>query len=106
MYVDTGNGFKYLVSQEDFLDVIRERTSYEFMLVIEDEFNAVNREIEAMKEGDFNYIEMENEELRNIINDANSELQIYLSELEKGKRVNRQTLINLLKRVIKNLDNR
>lgn len=106
MYVDTGNGYQYLISLDDFLNVIRERTSYEFMLVIEDELNAVSREVEAMKSGDFNYIEMENEELRNLIDDTNSELQHYLVELEGGKRINRQTLINMLTRLTKNLSDR
>lgn len=106
MYVDTGNGYEFLTSQKDYLNVIRRRISYEFMTLIENEFDAVNHEIEAMKKGDFNYIEMENEELRTLIDDTNSELQHYLVELEKGKRINRQTLINLLNRITQNLSDR
>lgn len=57
-------------------------------------------------ESDLPYIEAENEELINLIDDVNSTLQHLIVPIERGQRINRDKVIKTINEVIKQLTNR
>lgn len=109
MLYDIGGEYKYLTDERDFLQVIEDKTSYEFADEIARRLHEAEYFTDYLRkdaDSDFKYLEAENENLRNLIDDVNSELQCYLVPIEQGKRINRQGVINLLNRVIKMLNGR
>ena len=109
MLVDIGGEYKYLEDNKDYLQVIEDKISWEFADEIARRLDEVRILAECLREdadSDFKYLEAENENLRNLIDDVNSELQHYLVPIEQGKRINRQEMIKLLNRVIKMLNGR
>lgn len=106
MLIETSkNCYENLITDKDFLEVISKKISYEFAEELARRLELVQEELEFLRnDTDFAFIEQENEELRNLIDDVNSDLQCYLDPIEKGKRVNRETLIKTLNRIIKKLD--
>lgn len=108
MLVDIGNS-KYidLNSNEDYLRIIEEKISYEFADELRHRLNGVQEYIEELKENsDIPYIEQENEDLRNLIDDVNSMMQSYIYPIEKGERLYREKTIKFFNEVIKYLDNK
>lgn len=109
MLIDIGNGFANLVEDRDFVDIMDKQISPEFARIVGDKLDYL-RYIEAFEEekydGDYRCLEAENEELRNVIDDVNSELQQYVDGLEHGKRVYRETLLKMLKSIINQLNDR
>ena len=109
MLVDIGNGYANLVEDRDFIDIMDKKISPEFARIVGDKLDYL-RWMEDLEEekynGDYRYIEAENEELINLIDDVNSELQHYVVGIESGKRVYRESLLKLLNSIIKQLSNR
>lgn len=111
MLIETSkNCYENLITDKDFLEVISKKISYEFAEELSRRLDAVNEELEFLRndpgDTDFAFIEQENEELRNLIDDVNSDLQYYLSPIEGGKKINRQDMIKTLNRIIKKLNER
>lgn len=112
MLVDIGNGeYRNLWDIPDYLRVVEEKTSYEFVRVIEEKLNDVEQyiqdSIDDYKLGsDLTYIEAENEELRDLLDDVNSTLQNFIEPIEQGGRLNREKTIKMLNDVIKKLSSR
>lgn len=106
MLIETSkNCYENLITDNDFLEVVSKKISYEFAEELSRRLELVQEELEFLRDdSDFAFIEQENEGLRNLIDDVNSDLQCYLDPIEKGKRVNRETLIRTLNRIIKKLD--
>lgn len=106
MLIETSeNCYENLITDKDFLEVISKKISYEFAEELSRRLDLVQEELEFLRDDtDFAFIEQENEGLRNLIDDVNSDLQCYLDPIEKGKRVNREALIKTLNRIIKKLD--
>ena len=106
MLIETSKDcYENLITDKDFLEVISKKISYEFAEELSRRLELVQEELEFLRDdSDFAFIEQENEGLRNLIDDVNSDLQCYLDPIEKGKRVNRETLIKTLNRIIKKLD--
>lgn len=106
MLIETSKDcYENLITDKDFLEVISKKISYEFAEELSRRLDLVQEELEFLRDDtDFAFIEQENEGLRNLIDDVNSDLQCYLDPIEKGKRVNRETLIKTLNRIIKKLD--
>lgn len=106
MLIETSkNCYENLITDKDFLEVISKKISYEFAEELSRRLELVQEELEFLRDdSDFAFVEQENEGLRNLIDDVNSDLQCYLDPIEKGKRVNRETLIKTLNRIIKKLD--
>lgn len=106
MLIETSkNCYENLITDKDFLEVISKKISYEFAEELSRRLDLVQEELEFLRDDtDFAFIEQENEGFRNLIDDVNSELQCYLVPIEKGKQVNRKTLIKTLNRIIKKLD--
>ena len=109
MLVDIGNEYANLVEDRDFIEIMDRKISPEFARLVGDKLDYL-RWMESFEEekyeGDYRYIESENEELRNLIDDVNSELQQYVVGLENGKRVYRETLLKMLNSIIKQLTDR
>lgn len=112
MLVDIGKGeYRNLWDMPDYLRVVEEKTSYEFVRVIEEKLNDVEQyiqdSIDDYKLGsDLTYIEAENEELRDLLDDVNSTLQNFIEPIEQGGRLNREKTIKMLNDVIKKLSSR
>lgn len=109
MLIDIGQGYKNLVVDEDFIEVMQEQISYEFAEEIARRLSAAEDEVEWIRadaDSDSKYIEAENEGLRNLIDDVNSLLQCYLDPIERGKRINRQEMIKTLNKAIQMLSER
>ena len=109
MLIETSKDYyENLITDKDFLEVISKKISYEFAEELSRRLELVQEELEFLRndtgDTDFAFIEQENEELRNLIDDVNSDLQCYLDPIEKGKRVNRENLIKTFNRIIKKLD--
>lgn len=106
MLIETSKDcYENLITDEDFLEVISKKISYEFAEELSRRLDLVQEELEFLRDDtDFAFVEQENEAIRNLIDDVNSDLQCYLDPIEKGKRVNRETLIKTLNRIIKKLD--
>lgn len=108
MVIEVGkNEYKNLVTDNDFLNVISDKVSYEFAREIAHEIELTEDEIKALTdESDLPYIEAENEELINLIDDVNSTLQHLIVPIEKGQRIDRDKVIKTINEVIKQLTNR
>lgn len=108
MVIEVGqNEYKNLVTNNDFLNVISDKVSYEFAREIAHKIELTEYEIKALTdESDLPYIEAENEELINLIDDVNSILQHLVVPIEKGQRINRDKVIKTINEVIKRLTNR
>lgn len=99
--------YLHLVTRRDYLDVISEKVSPDFAAEIEGMLNEADITKEAMIEeidSDARFYEMENEEMRNTIDDANSMIQQFLYPIEKGKNLNRQKTIQFLNDLLKLID--
>ena len=108
MLVDVGKGkYRNLSTDEDFFGVIEEKISWEFAEELRNRFNERQEYFNELEENsDFNFIEQENEDLRNLIDDVNSMIQSYIYPIEKGERLYREKTIKFLNEIIKYLDNR
>lgn len=108
MVIEVGqNEYKNLVTNNDFLNVISDKVSYEFAREIAHKIELTEDEIKALTdESDLPYIEAENEELINLIDDVNSTLQHLIVPIERGQRINRDKVIKTINEVIRQLTNR
>lgn len=107
MLIDVGDRkYRNISSDEDFLRIVEEKISWEFAEELRKRLNGVQEYIEELKEdSDFSYIEQENEDLRNLIDDVNSMIQSYIYPIERGQRLYRDKTIKFLNEIIKYLDN-
>lgn len=99
--------YENIVTDEDFVDIIDEKISHEFACEIRKrlDWNTRQEELQdTLMADDFKFIEAENEELCNAIDDVNSILQNLVVPLERGARINRDKVIKTLNNVIKMLN--
>lgn len=108
MVIEVGkNEYQNLVTNNDFLNVISDKISYEFAREIAHKIELTEDEIRALTdESDMAYIEAENEELLNLIDDVNSILQHLIVPIKRGQRINRDKVIKTINEVIRQLTNR
>lgn len=100
---DARDEFADLYTYRDYLDVIREKISWEFLHAFEE-----NWYVCELKDEDGFSIAEENEWLQRqmedyerTMDDVNSEIQHYLVALEGGERINRQKIIKAMKQWVK-----
>lgn len=99
--------YLHLVTRRDYLDVISDKVSPDFAAEIEemlDEAEFTKSQLIDEIDSDAAFYEVENEEMRNTIDDANSMIQQFLYPIEKGKNLNRQKTIQFLNDLLRLID--
>lgn len=98
--------YEVLWSLRDYLDVMRDKISHEFVRTFESEFFiSEDKDSEGFSLAEENeWMQRDIEHLESVIDEVNSTLQQYLVSLQQGKRVNREALMKMLKELIKTLD--
>lgn len=110
MLIDIGNKYENLVTNQDYLRVIEDKTSAEFAYEVEKIFNAAEVEKERMINeaiSDAEWFERENEQMARDMDDTNSLLQQLQVDIERGsqaQRLDRKKILETLKKAVKMLD--
>lgn len=105
MLIDTGNGIEYLTTIEDFYDVLRRRTSDEFLREFENLLVKREQEIEEKWEDCYGLdSEALEEAVRTQLTDIRDMLEEDVRPLKEGKRINRKAVIESFDEAIKTID--
>lgn len=103
MQVDIGKDrSKYLITLQDYLDVIREEISWDFYKCFETVLEHEREDIEGQiyEEGYYNCYENGNCHVLEAIEDAIQDIEDFLKPIKAGKRLNRERTIKLLEDVL------
>ena len=105
MLIDTGNGIEYLTTIGDFYDVLRRRTSDEFLREFENLLARRELEIEEKWEDCYGLdSEALEEAVRIQLTDIRDMLESDVRPLKEGKRINRKAIIESFDEAIKMID--
>ena len=108
MMITTGlNTYENLVTNQDYLDIIEKRISYEFANEIRKKIDEAENEAKIAQDrldSDLTYYEAECETYMNLLDEINSMLQQFIVPIQRGDRINREKTIVLINTIIKMID--